>query len=157
MIYTVQKFDFNPKRCFHCSLYGNSSDSFNRKSFCDFCGANHYLSECPIKKEKGNPKCRHCKGQHVSYFNKCTFFQHAKEIENNAKSGKLSLEDTRKQYNALNTKYLASFNLNDNDGNVKSISRKADKQSRPKQNKNLLEYDSDESSIPINNFFSLYL
>ena len=69
----------------------------------------------------------------------------------------MSLEDTRKQYNVLNKKDLASLNLNDNDGNVQSIYRKADKKSRPKQNKSLLEYDSDESlipSIPINNSFS---
>ena len=64
------------------------------------------------------------------------------------------MDDTRKQYNALNKKDKANLNLNDNDGNVKSVSHKADKQSRPKQNKNLLEYDSDESSIPINNSFS---
>ena len=66
----------------------------------------------------------------------------------------MSLEDTRKQYNVLNNKDLVSLNLNDNNGNLKSVSRKADKQNRPKQNKNLLEYDSDESSIPINNSFS---
>ena len=79
----------------------------------------------------------------------------AKKIENNSKSGKLSLEDTRKQYNALDKKDITSLNnFNDYNDNAKSVFRKADKQSRPKQNKNLLEYDSDESSIPINNSFS---
>ena len=31
LIYRVRRYDFNPKRCLRCSLYGYSSDSCNRK------------------------------------------------------------------------------------------------------------------------------
>ena len=53
LIYTVWKYDLNPKHCFCGSLYEHSSDSWNRKIFFAFCRKNHYLSECPVKKEKG--------------------------------------------------------------------------------------------------------
>ena len=152
LIYSVRKFDFNPKRCFRCSLYGHSSDSCNRKIFCAFCGSNHYLSECPGKKAKGDPKCRHCKGQHVSCSNKCKFFQAAKKIENKSKSGKISLDETRKQYNSLNKKDLISLNkLVDTDEKDKGLSAKTEKRN---QNINSNDYDSDDSYISINNSFS---
>ena len=81
LIYTVRKFDFNSKRCFHCSLYGHSSDSCNRKIFCAFYGANQYLSECSIKNKNDNLKCRHCKGQHVIVPINVNFFRMLKKLK----------------------------------------------------------------------------
>ena len=82
LIYRVRRYEFNPKRCFRCSLYGHSSDSCNKKIYCAFCGSNHFLAECQKKKDNDVPTCLNCKGDHVGCTNKCNYFQSAKKIKN---------------------------------------------------------------------------
>ena len=61
LIYSVRKFEFNPKRCFRCSLYRHFLDSCSKKIICAFCGKNHFLAECSVKKGGSVPICFHCK------------------------------------------------------------------------------------------------
>ena len=80
------------------------------------------------------------------------FFRLPKKIENKSKSGKISLDETRKQYNSLNKKDLISLNkLVDTDEKDKGLSAKTEKRN---QNINSNDYDSDDSYISINNSFS---
>ena len=106
LIYHVRRFEFNPKRCFRCSQYGHSSDSCNKKIVCAFCGNNHFLAECPIKKDEGAPICHQCKGNHVSCTKACKFFMKAKDIENARQNGKITYEFSKTLYNKLNQGYL---------------------------------------------------
>ena len=117
LTYVVRKFEFHPKRCFRCSMYGHSADSCNKKITCAFCKQNHFLSECPKKKAgTEKPICLQCGKNHVSCTKECEFYKKAKEIENMRQDGKITFDEAKKYYLRLNSGKLSikiSENKND--------------------------------------------
>ena len=129
VIYRNRRYDFNPKRCFRCSLYGYSSAFCNRKLFCAFCGSNNFLAECPTNQNKGVPIFRHCRGEHVSCTSKCNYFKSAKTVENKKQLGKITLKESIKLYNLLNNKIIPKF-VHEGTSNNEIMSKNNIKQSK---------------------------
>ena len=122
LTYVVRKFEFHPKRCFRCSMYGHSADSCNKKITCAFCKQNHFLSECPKKKAgTEKPICLQCGINHVSCTKECEFYRKAKDIENMRQDGKITFDEAKKCYSKLNSGKL-SVKITENKNDVSNLS-----------------------------------
>ena len=109
--FKVRQFYPNPALCFRCQKYGHGSNSCTSKILCPFCGDSHWFKECPNKsKENIEPKCQHCKLNHLTGTKSCIFYKKASQVEKCKQDRTITYEESKKLYRNINENALDELN-----------------------------------------------
>ena len=80
--YNCRTYVDKPTRCYNCQSYGHMARKCKRQLRCQRCGQQHQHNDCQQDATTTEPRCLHCKGQHVTGDKACPKYQHERKVVN---------------------------------------------------------------------------